>query len=1011
MAQVQVYDRDNQVWVPAQDTDVTDMVASGKFGLQTGIDIPVTFADGTMGTVPSDNFEEGATKGDFRFQTKGDLDAYEQQQKSAILQKNFGSAGQAALAGGMRGFTFGLSDIGMQGMAALEGKNPDDVKSGLNALQTNSPVASAAGEIGGMALNPFAGELRAAGEAGGAAVGEMAANAGAGSLAQGMASSIAGTALEGGFWGVGQGVSEASLGNPDEVAQNLVAGPTMGVLFGGAFGAGFGAIKEASPFFKSAINRVSNAGEDLVQSVLSRGTEAAINVVPNVAEMQAFRQAAGPLAHMPEVLDMYFSKDGPEKLQQVLKQSAQLEKDLTNRAENLKTGLYKSISDLPETVQNQVMADFQSSSGDLGSALESGAARLEANRQVLNTAMLADQTPGEMFMETHDAVESAIKTLEQTRDLRAKSIAKELQNRLDGEKAARGLYVTVGEDGKNVLSQGTTTAGSEAILSDELQNITGRGLDSTRLPLRARTVLEGLHDDLGEMTRGNPVFGEHMTKLQDMREAYGALREFVTGVAGESTNVKSAVIKSIITDPRKARDLDTMFSNLSEYMPEFQAYRDSANNAATRMNALREASSKLDGMRNKMFERTASIDDIQNIFDSFQDAPKNIGEKISELRQVQTALNQSDPGAVSKFMRLSSFMGNEVSPDITKLQKFEGAYETLDKLRAANAQKDPISSLATKIAVGRIARKVGRWVGGPVVGEAVGAAADLVANKGLNTYNTLKTLNTLSKANRMSGRLLRAVTEKAVNAMTGASKIAGPAAGALGEKYLKEVPRPLSAARKDFKQRAEYLTKLTSDPDYMASEAQKRIAGLEHAAPMLAATLSKQFSGTAYYLADSMPKDPTLGRSLNLDPTKSTWEPSDKDLMSWERRVSTAENPARAIAAIADGKMSRESIETLQALHPVAFGKLQQGVNDAIMNGDTKLTYAQKMQIGQLLGVRADPSLDPSFVQAMQANMSAQGPGAPPQGPRGPYKGGVYPSRLNLDTDATGTETTRVTNA
>lgn len=1044
MAVVRVYDRANSNWISVPDTDATDMVSSGKFGFESGVSLPVTYSDGRIGQVPSDNFESGVLAGDFRFQTQDDLKQYEAQQQEAINQKNFGTpettAGhlgtltllamgptgllfmpaqtQAAVAqGGLRGATFGLSDLAMQGMGGISGHG-DDVKESLKQTKDRNPTASMGGEIAGALGNSVLTEagsaVREFGESVAGTALEKLGESMPAQIAQGFGKAVAGGMGEGAFYGLGQGISEASLGDPSEVAQNLAAGPGMGALFGGSFGAAFAATKAASPYFKSAINTATNAGEELVSSALNRTAKASLNVAPSIGEQAEYAKAlaSSGLEDTLEAFQLYQNggsqalKDAGSKVDEL---HGQLAKDYEKRAKDLNTFLDSQ----PKAIRLQIEEDLKANTNNLGSLLESSIGRMEANKQMLMSNMKMDHEAGTLFGDIHEETTQAIKQLELSKDLKAKAIARRLQSRLDAEMSAKGITqiplenLGVPQGGERAFI-GRNTQGSDGILARELMEEARLGSE-TRLPESASDALSSYTDSIKSLTYENPKWGDQLKKLDDMGSAFQSAREFATTAVDENnTKVKNGVIKSILTDPRRARDFDQVFSNLSEFMPEFQAYRDAGSNALQKMNALREASSKFDAIRNSSFDRGITLDDMQTLFDSFG-FPKEMGEKVLQLRGIQAQLAQStDAGPISKYIRLMKFLGNDVSPELEKLKPFEGAFSIIDKLKDTGKGKDQFGNYVLRSAVSRLARKVGRFLGGPILGEAAGMGAQVVLNGGINQFNVLRTLNKLNGLNRTSMKAVSTATERAINYLTGAdvSRFGSVVAGVTGERHLKEKPQSIQEARSNFQERSDYINKLTTDPNFLANEAQSRIAGLEHT-PAIASSLATQFANTAYYLSSVMPKNPSMGQDILG--SKNKWTPSDSSLLSFEKSVQAAENPARAIQEMSSGRVSPETIQALQALQPAAFARLQRGLSDAIMSNKTSLTYQQKLNIGKVLGIQPDSTLSPSFISAMQANHQTQGAGAPPQGPRGPYKGGVYPSRININTDAKMTDTQRFT--
>lgn len=138
---------------------------------------------------------------------------------------------EAAAEGFGRGATFGLSDRG--GGLSEDANVPFEERQALNKFaaserlkrKESNPVSSTVGEVAGMLVNPI-------GEAGTA----LRAGIGATSLLGRVGASAASGALEGAFFGAGNAVSEAALGDTELTAEKLLLGAGLGGVLGGAGG-------------------------------------------------------------------------------------------------------------------------------------------------------------------------------------------------------------------------------------------------------------------------------------------------------------------------------------------------------------------------------------------------------------------------------------------------------------------------------------------------------------------------------------------------------------------------------------------------------------------------------------------------------------------------------------------------------------------------------------------------------------------------------------------------------
>jgi hypothetical protein len=222
------------------ESEVTNLVSSGLYAPRKGVRVPVIAPDGEVGSIPSENAQSAFLQG-FRYQTKEESQARAEAGISAARQEAFGtSTATAVAAGALRGVTFGVSDVAMRafgGEAAAEG---------LQATRELQPGASLVGEIGGALAGmkiPFAGAaVGKVGEkvtkavVGSERVGALAAKGTAGEIAAEIVAKGAGSAIEGAFYGAGELLSEAALGDPNLTAANAAAVFGGSVFLGGAVG-------------------------------------------------------------------------------------------------------------------------------------------------------------------------------------------------------------------------------------------------------------------------------------------------------------------------------------------------------------------------------------------------------------------------------------------------------------------------------------------------------------------------------------------------------------------------------------------------------------------------------------------------------------------------------------------------------------------------------------------------------------------------------------------------------
>lgn len=147
-----------------------------------------------------------------------------------------GGALQAGAVGAVSGIAPGLVGAALA-KSAEETPTEEKVRTGdvaeLNRIRAEHPVASGAGELGGLLLSPV-----------NKVVAPIEGVLGATSLAGRLGSKAVGNAAAGALFGAGNALSDASLENHDLTAEQLIAGSGLGAVLGGAGGLFGGALEE-----------------------------------------------------------------------------------------------------------------------------------------------------------------------------------------------------------------------------------------------------------------------------------------------------------------------------------------------------------------------------------------------------------------------------------------------------------------------------------------------------------------------------------------------------------------------------------------------------------------------------------------------------------------------------------------------------------------------------------------------------------------------------------------------
>lgn len=223
-------------------------------------------------------------------------------------------------------------------------------------------------------------------------------------------------------------------------------------------------------------------------------------------------------------------------------------------------------------------------------------------------------------------------------------------------------------------------------------------------------------------------------------------------------------------------------------------------------------------------------------------------------------------------------------------------------------------------------------------------------------------------ANGQAGRIGAAVRRAATAVSDGAVAIAerAPVAGAAVVRYEDRAKRvkELSAQSDVVRQRLEQETSWMADK---APRAQRAAVN----------TALRQLD----YLNNALPKG-----TAAPTPFAAPLPPTRQQVQSWLTKLRAVENPATILDDIAAGKLTVEAVDAVRTVYPETFRDIQAQMVDRLAKLQAKgkaPAYAQRIQLGLLLGIPSDPTMTPEVMQAVQGSYAAQ-PNAVREGAAGP---------------------------
>ena len=991
-----LYNNATQQWDIVPDHMVTDNIANGKYSFESGIQVPAVDPQGNLVNIPSEHVQEAFQNG-YRWGTDADTKANIEAQNEAIMEKNYGDGHgiQALGLGAVEGAIPG-ADYFMQGLASTMGGSPQDITQGAQQLATRNPGMHFAGELAGAVSSPITEVL-----GGGArAIGEEAATSAFGAAAKTLPGKMAvkgiGSALEGGYFGLHDGLNESALGDPQDVAETLMSSAGQGLIFGGLAGAAFPAMGEAARpiknFIGDKVDTLTDAAKKTAQLV-TKGT-----TLPTLP--QDIREAAGNFIGNEDLRNLIYSGGGMDAVKSINSDLASSTAELKDQSSDLLSQLKDFVKRSPRDTQEKIDNALTEAGGDFYRALDESYDTYQGQRTTLMADMLHDTSPSMFMGDVDSSAGKLIKTLSESKNADAQALAGSLNDYLEAEKTAAGMANVSGklENGRMVYDQdafaGRMTAGKEMNVMQQLRERLG----GYELPDDLQGKVDAFQKDLTDNMVGHPVYGDRVQALDNQYQAMDKLRDFVTDQTGNRIDLMS----KLKTDPEFAHEMDSLMSQFPDTAPTIQNFKDAVEDPLAKqaqLNALKQATRDA-GANTYGRLKTSDYLDLAKMF-----GDADIGQKSDRLREIQEAMNGQDTGVISKLTANLRALGRPVPKIFSQLEPHQAGLEKLMDTLGKAGDQSVIEKVLRKGTFGLIKGKMlglgADLVGGAIghsylhgpLGVVAGSLTSAVVRRLFNPISSFEALTKLEGRLNKNARILKEATNFAIDALTSdTARRVTIRGGAF-------TPSTTEEKRANWSNRAQFLTSL-QDPDKLSQVAQDRL-GTCQAAPNITTAMHAQFARTVNFLADKVPQDPTAHLTLNAH--DSDWKPSDMELAKFERYHQAAVDPVSAIENIGTGRATQEELHTLETLYPSTFKRLQDGLLDAIMSPDTKLSYSQRQKIGSMFGIAASVSSQPTFVAAMQANFNnTPGSGFKPQGIKSNPK-------VAFDPQSNSTETERIT--
>lgn len=270
-----------------------------------------------------------------------------------------------------------------------------------------------------------------------------------------------------------------------------------------------------------------------------------------------------------------------------------------------------------------------------------------------------------------------------------------------------------------------------------------------------------------------------------------------------------------------------------------------------------------------------------------------------------------------------------------------------------------------------IAGGAGLAAGGPIAGAALGLLGKLVKSHSDQLaadalYRASSLLGTQRVASRVDGQI-----------EGGVARFLGTSAPAKAElpSIVEMAPQIRKAAtgyasrhdmRKDFLQSAAAVLAAHDAGPAAAQQIRDRFGDVAtHAPNTVQAATDTTMRGIAFLQS----KLPALAPN-KFDPTPQFDRPlervSDTEVSTWLKYKDGVEHPLSILVDAKDGSLSYQKVEAVRTVYPQLYAQMQGTVMTSLQNARSAVPYRKRIQLGMLLGIPTDPSLDPQFETAIQ---------------------------------------------
>lgn len=935
MTATKLYNLQKHSYEYVPDEQLDQSLRSGVFRLPAGQTIRAYDPEGNPYEV--DNRTNISALPDFRFEKN--VERVERNKMAEAAERPI----TAALAGGLRGASFGISDA----LGSALGVGED-----LRRLKEANPTASMIGEIGGtigsMALLPGGGLVGGAARVGEAAAGTAervlagtvlkgTAEAATSTLAkdialraaQGAITKGAGGFVEGALYGVGQTLSEASLGDPKEAAEHLIsnvgfAGLLNGTLMG--VGGAFGGI------LRNANGPLSKAEAEAIRSRVDNLRGAAGEIDKNLAE--EIGKTAEKLINENKITD-------------------------PSIIEKIRSGI-SSGADISDLML-----------GALTGAEVSGPVDKLASKYV------------DLVAKTRGLDEETVKTLKEVAvdPKMRKTVLDYLDNAPEAmSQLGRNFehVAQVAENASQAFALDTRRASINSMPAQYANNIKlGQKIAQEADSSVMKTIKEisshrDFYDQAGLREVMGPLreFQANMQTFTDNKDVLNGLIDLKRGI-GKALAPYRDMIERKVAENATYKELSSLYGKLSDLTHTEAAFSPqvvSENKAINK--AVNEFLNVQEEMQRKFY--TQRYINGQKVYQPDPDKFFKFIRSDEARQMLKNDIFEAWVDKTANLLRTAQGMGieNEMFQNAGAI--VDGFIKSTAELRQTKAAALAVSALESHTGKSLQRMMYGTVIGsmgGPILG-GIGAGLGYAID---NPVQVLRLLNRAQEGIVSSKKTMAGLVDKFAGIGPKGLEEIGEAATTKGASIETKggltVPKTIRLGIvqgfEDDERKPVTLEQVLSNPtEDTVTRVLERHGELNSVMPAVQSQIGAQTAAAVEFLKSKMPQDPNT--QYQLFPTKQPYVLPDSIRTRFERYVDAINDPMATLKHMADGKLTAEHVEALQAVYPSIYAEAQRTVME-VLSQKNVLTFKQKVQLGLFMQAPTMPAFDPTVFASIQS--------------------------------------------